>query len=135
MDQYLFDTEVIIDYLRGNREAVNFFRSLEGDFHVSAITIAELWSGVKGEEEKAKLGYFLSLFDVLPISREIAIEGGMLRNRWHQSHGMGLADALIAATAISKGLTLISLNEKHYGMMEVLKVQGLIYIINPCTTC
>ena len=36
--------------------------------------------------------------------------------------GTGLADVLIAATATTNSLTLISLNKEHFGMLEVLQV-------------
>jgi predicted nucleic acid-binding protein len=120
MNRFLFDKDVIIDYLRGNKQAIEYFETIDGEFHLSAITTAELYTGVKGEEERNQLEYFLSLFDIIPVSKEIETEGGQLRQKWHKSHGTGLADALIAATAISKSLTLISLNKKHFGMMETL---------------
>jgi predicted nucleic acid-binding protein len=84
--------------------------------------LAELYSGVKGDEEEQDLNYFLSLFSVYPINNEIAIAGFRLRNKWHQSHGMGLADAMIAATAVAHGLKLISLKKKHFGMLDILIV-------------
>jgi len=122
MNRFLFDTDVIIDYLRGNKLAIEYFESIDGEFHLSAITIAELYTGLIGEEERTQLEYFLSLFNIIPISKEIATEGGLLRQQWHKSHGTGLADALIAATASSHKMTLISLNEKHFGMLEFLTV-------------
>jgi predicted nucleic acid-binding protein len=122
MARILFDTDVIIDYLRGNRKAVDFFETFDGEFNVSAITIAELYSGVKGEQEREELNYFLSLFTVIPVTGDIAAEGGLLRQKWHGSHGMGLADALIAATASSHKMKLISLNEKHFGMLGFLSI-------------
>jgi predicted nucleic acid-binding protein len=122
MERKLFDTDVIIDYLRGNKKAIQLFESYEGDFCISAISIAELHSGLKGEKEERDLDYFLSLFTIYPVTEEIAIAGGKLRNKWYQSHGMGLADALIAATANIHGMKLISLNSKHFGMLESLEV-------------
>jgi len=122
MERSLFDTDVIIDYLRGNRKAVQFLKSFEGEFCVSTITIAELYSGVKSDEEEKDLKYFLSLFTVYPVNNEIAISGGKLCNKWRQSHGMGLADALIAATANINDMRLISLNKKHFGMLNRLEV-------------
>jgi len=122
MARTLFDTDVIIDFLRGHRKAVGFFESYDGNFYVSAITIAELYSGVKEEQEREELDYFLSLFTVIPVSGDIAAKGGILRQKWHGSHGMGLADALIAATARSHKMTLFSLNEKHFGMLDFFRV-------------
>lgn len=122
MTRALFDTDVIIDYLRGDKQAIDYFESFDGDFYISAITIAELYSGVKGVQEREELDYFTSLFSVLPLTSEIAIVGGLLRKKWHASGGMGLADALIAATANVHKMSLISLNEKHFGMLENLLV-------------
>jgi len=122
MDRFLFDTDLIIDYLRGNETAINFFDSFEGDFHISAISIAELYSGVKESQERRDLDYFISLFEVHPITKVIAIDAGALRQNWYKSHGMGLADALIAATADFNQMKLLSLNEKHFGMLNFLQV-------------
>lgn len=36
------------------------------------------------------------------------------------SHAMQLADALIAATALDVGLSLLTANDKHYKMIEHL---------------
>jgi predicted nucleic acid-binding protein len=119
---YLFDTDVIIDYLRGNEQGIFFFESYEHDFHTSAITIAELYSGVKGEKERQELEYFMSLFTVYPVTGKIAIEAGILQNRFFKSHGMGLADAMIAATAKEHGSTVISLNQKHFSMLDNLLI-------------
>ncbi|MDZ7755784.1 type II toxin-antitoxin system VapC family toxin [Rhodohalobacter sp.] len=122
MDRYLFDTDVIIDYLRGNETAIHFFDSFEGDFHISVISIAELYSGVKGEQELKDMDYFISIFSVNSVTKEIAVEAGKLRQNWHKSHGMGLADALIAATAGVEQMKLFSLNEKHFRMLKYLEV-------------
>lgn len=122
MSQYLFDTDVIIDYLRGDKRAIHFLKTFSDEFHTSAITIAELHAGVKEGEETENLNYFLSLFTIHPVTNKIAEKGGSLRRRWHKSHGMGLADALIAATAEVNNMKLISLNEKHFGMLDNLEV-------------
>ncbi len=122
MTRILFDTDVIIDYLRGDKQAIHYFESCDVDFYISVITIAELYSGVKGDQEREELDYFLLIFTVFPVTTEIAVEGGILRQRWHDSHGMGLADALIASTANVHEMNLVSLNEKYFGMLDFLIV-------------
>ena len=52
--------------------------------------------------------------DVADLTAEIAIRGGLLRRDYGRSHGMGLNDALIAATALEQDLQLLTLNVKHY---------------------
>ena len=42
------------------------------------------------------------------------------------SHGMRLADALIGATAIEHGLTLLTANVKHFGAVEGLSIDAFV---------
>lgn len=122
MQPFLFDTDIIIEYLRGNDQAINFFTTFEQEFYTSAITIAELYTGVKGDKEQFELEYFLSLFTIYPITGQIATEAGLLRQTYFSSHGMGLADAVIAATTKAHNARLVSLNRKHFSMLDELVV-------------
>jgi len=117
LQQFLFDSDIIIDYLRGFEGALKFFESFDQDFTASVVTIAELYSGVR-DNERQELEYFMSLFTVFPLTAEIAKEAGFLRQSYFKSHGMGLADAMIAATAKAHGATLVSLNVRHFSMMD-----------------
>jgi predicted nucleic acid-binding protein len=45
---------------------------------------------------------------------------GRYQRRYAKSHGMGLADAIIAASAITEEATLKTLNVKHYPMFKEL---------------
>lgn len=115
MNKLLFDTDVIIDYLRGYEKAKSFLSSNScNNLFLSSITIAELFAGVRGENEVIAINSLLSSFDIIDVDKEIARQGGLLKQKYNKSNGMGLADALIAASAISIGATLITLNKKHY---------------------
>lgn len=46
-EQFLVDTDVLIDYLRGRAEAVTYLESLEASLLISVITVAELYAGVR----------------------------------------------------------------------------------------
>jgi predicted nucleic acid-binding protein len=117
----LFDTDVLVDFLRGHPQAVALLESTVGDFVISSIVAAELYAGVKGDEELKTLDRFLSLFRVAPVSRDIARAGGLYRKTFGKSHGLGLADAIIAATAVVDQADLKTLNTKHYPMIKGLK--------------
>ncbi len=122
--QWLFDTDVLVDYLRGVPEASSF---LEMQFTkslccVSTITVAELYAGVREGKESATLAKFLGLFNVLGVTEAIAQQGGLYRRDYGKSHGIGLADAIIAATACLSEATLVTFNKKHYPMLEVVYV-------------
>lgn len=115
---FLLDTDVIIEYLRGRDEAIRYVESLEGDLYISAITVAELYSGVKGIDEEAALERFLDAFEVIPVDRALARLGGLCRQRYRPAHGTGLADAIVAASADSVGAVVVTFNKRHFPMMK-----------------
>ncbi|MBI4584838.1 MAG: type II toxin-antitoxin system VapC family toxin [Planctomycetes bacterium] len=114
----LIDTDVVIDYLRGNDKAVKFFEESVEPFCLSAVTVAELYAGVKGADEEAKLDNFLNAHAILEIDRPKAKRAGLLFKTYHQSHGTGIIDALIAAAAEASGSELVTLNKKHFPMLK-----------------
>src|SRR5690348_1204635 len=95
----LIDTDVLIDYLRGRAEAVTYLEGLQEPLLVSAVTVAELYAGVREGAERTALGQFLAAFEVVPVDQAIAVKAGLHRRDYGKSHATGLADALIAATA------------------------------------
>jgi predicted nucleic acid-binding protein len=118
-DRLLFDTDVIIDYLRREPQSIAYIEPLTEDILISAVTVAELHSGVR-EDERPNLELFLSVLDVVPVDLEIAVEAGSMRLQYRKSHRIGLPDALIAATARRVGAPLVTLNQKHFPMLEHL---------------
>jgi len=86
-----------------------------------AIVVAELYAGVRDGGERAVLEEMMSVFDVLPITAQIAQSAGLIKRDYRKSHGLGLADAIIAATTQSMDAQLATLNVKHYPMIARLK--------------
>ena len=87
------------------------------------MSVAELYAGVRGAAEDAErqdLEDFLALFPVVPVSADIARIGGLYRQAYGRSHGVGLADAVIAATADLSETALKTLNFRHYPMFSDL---------------
>jgi predicted nucleic acid-binding protein len=76
---------------------------------------------VKGDEEQATLEDFVSLFRVVSVSAEIAKAGGLYKRDYGNSHSVGLADAILAATAEAENAELKTLNRKHYPMLKGLR--------------
>ncbi|GMR09986.1 MAG: type II toxin-antitoxin system VapC family toxin [Anaerolineae bacterium] len=120
--RYLIDTDVLVEYLRGSDRAAEFLEQLEGELLISAITLAELFSGARGSDELDALDQFMLAFEVVPVDEPLARAGGRLRQEYHASHGVGLADALIAASATSRGAELVTFNRRHYPMVHDLMV-------------
>jgi predicted nucleic acid-binding protein len=110
----LVDTDVLIDFLRGHEQAKHFIANLPEDVFISAITVAELYVGVRNGKERTTLAELIDTFEVIDLDAELAAEGGLLRRDYGLSHGVGLNDALIAATAINNRLQLVTLDARHY---------------------
>lgn len=112
------DTDILIDYLRKRAEAVAFIESEVDRIYLSTVSVAELYQGVRSEIEITTLNTFTDAFPVLDLTHAIAREAGLFRKQYRPSHGCGLADCMIAATAVQKGMPLATLNLKHYPMVE-----------------
>jgi hypothetical protein len=115
------DTDVLVDYFRGQPAAVELIQSCSSRIILSAIVVAELYAGVRGNTERSTLDAFISLFRIVPVDAEIAWTGGLLKRDYARSHGVGLADAIVAATVVTSNAELKTLNTKHYPMLAGLK--------------
>src|ERR1700704_5901024 len=107
MAQLLIDSDVLVDYLRDRAEAVTYLESLVPPLSISAITVAELYAGVRDGAERTTLDEFIDSFRVVAIDKDIATRAGIIRRDFGKSHGTGLADAIIAATAEAHQANLV----------------------------
>jgi predicted nucleic acid-binding protein len=121
-ERLLIDTDVLVDYLRGQPKAVEYLEGREEAMVVSSITVAELFAGVREGRERTALSTFLSAFETIPVDTGIAERGGLYRRDYGRSHNTGLADALIAATAEQVRAPLVTLNRKHFPMLSNVQV-------------
>ncbi len=117
----LLDTDILVDFFRGQSKAVAFVNAHSARIILSSIVVAELYAGVKGDAEQAALDNFVSLFRVVPVSGEIAKAGGLYKRDYGKSYGVGLADAILAATVEAENAELKTLNTKHYPMLKGLR--------------
>lgn len=115
----LVDTDVLIDVQRGFDAAVDWF-SMDRDVGVPGFVVMELVQDARNADEVQKA---LALVDGLEViwpsqaERQTALEQF---SKLHLSHGLGLLDALIAATAVGHGSALNTFNERHYRMFPGL---------------
>ena len=111
----LIDTDVLIWYMRGNRKAFRAVEALEG-FEMSVVTYVELVQGLRNKAELNTLKNFLQEKSaaILHVTESISATAMFLVEQHHFGHSLELADALIAATAMGHGLTLLTGNARHY---------------------
>jgi hypothetical protein len=118
----LVDTDIWIDFLRGTPQAVTFVSKLPNEVAISSISVAELYAGVRDGSETQALSDLLDTLEVITLNRDIAQAGGLIRREYGKAHGVGLNDALIAATALNRNACLYTLNLKHYPSMRKTQV-------------
>ena len=117
----LVDTDVMVDFLRGQPKAVALVQAQSVRIILSSIVVAELYAGVRGDDELNTLDRLIGLFRVVPVSPNLARVAGLYKRDFGKSHGVGLADAFIAATVEAEHATLETLNTRHYPMLKGVK--------------
>ena len=105
----LLDTNILIDYLNGIPAARKEL-ALYADPAISIVTWMEVMCGA-GEDLAATTRSFLNRFETLPIDNEIAERAVVVR----RERRLKLPDAIILATALHTGLTLVTRNSKDFG--------------------
>lgn len=120
----LIDTDVIIWYLRGNQKAYELIHSID-EFCISSVTYMELVQGMRNKEELRTLQKTLKQWNVktIYISEEISAKALFYVEEYFLSHSMELADSLIASTATSYGMKLITANDKHYKVVKDITLE------------
>ena len=75
-------------------------------------------SGISLNEHLGNARPVMDRFIDLAPDGEIAVRGGLMRREYGRSHGVGLVDALIAASGEKAGATVVTLNAKHFPMVK-----------------
>jgi predicted nucleic acid-binding protein len=122
MNGYLLDTNIVIDYLKSEEKLVSFVENLvrEQHAHLSVITVAELCSGQSGDVGKELYDDLSAAFAIKPVLSPEAVTAGQFRRRFiEQGRKLGLADVLIAATAVRHNLCLVTRNVTDFPMPEI----------------
>ncbi len=120
----LFDTDVLVWFFRG-RESARAAVDECASIRLSAVSYMELVRGVRDESELLELRRAIgeNSWRVVPVSEGISHRAVLYIERHALAHGLRLADALIAATAVETGETLMTANVRHYRFLLDLDIQ------------
>jgi predicted nucleic acid-binding protein len=105
----LLDSVILIDHLNGVPAATGYLRSIGHEAHISAITRAEVLTGLAGSGRQAGVR-LLDCFTFHGIDKEAADLAAELR----REHGWRLPDAFQAAVALRHELSLATRNTKDF---------------------
>ena len=120
----LIDSDVLIWYMRGNPKAYKVIEEQNG-FFVSVVSYMELVQGMQNTRELTLLRKTMRNWNakILYINEDISAKAMFFVEQHYLSHSIVLADALIAATAVSNGLKLLTSNIKHYKILKNLEFE------------
>jgi hypothetical protein len=117
----LVDTNILVDQLRGLPVAVQFGKTLPKDAAISAVTVSELFAGVRSAQQREKVKSLVESYRILPFDASSAELAGDFLQKFRKSHSLNISDAAIAATARIHELMLVTLNTKHFPMFPGLR--------------
>ena len=120
----LVDTDVLIWYMRGNDGARRVIEALPS-FSISVVTYMELVQGMRDRSELSALRTALRDWSsgLIYIDEEISMKAMFLVERHFLSDSLRPADALIASTALTNGIPILTANDKHYRAVGQLDLE------------
>jgi predicted nucleic acid-binding protein len=114
---------VYIEHLRGKTAARDWLvsaRRSSGPLAISVVSLTEVAGGMRSPELREVMR-LLGSMQRFEVTEQVAWRAATLMNEYRRSHsGIGLGDYLIAATALTEGLELATLNIPHYPMIPEL---------------
>lgn len=119
------DTDILIDVARGDNTALGCLQRIKQQFQLaaSAVTQMELIVGCRNKVELNEFEKFLHHFQILKLTEQITDRAVDLLGQYRLSHGLLIADALIAATALEYDEAFITKNQRDYRFIPSLKLQ------------
>ena len=119
----LVDSDVLIEHLRGKTAARDWLvnaRRTSGPLAISVVSLTEVAGGMRSPELREVMR-LLGSMQRFEVTEQVAWRAATLMSDYRRSHsGIGLGDYLIAATALTAGLELATLNIRHYPMFPEL---------------
>lgn len=128
--RYMLDTNVCIDYLKGNSEKIRdrIISAPDDTLCISAITFSELMFGVENSSNREKnlvaLNFFLLKIDIVPYDDQAAAAYGEIRKQLKQEGNLiGGMDMLIAAHARASDSVLVTHNTREFNRVQGLRIE------------
>ena len=123
MAKLLLDSDVVIAWLRRDESIVHWLKERDAAGDVlswTPVSIAEIGAGVRPREASI-IGDLARVLHCVELDERVGRKAGAYRLRYGRSHGVEIADALIAAAAHVHGMTLCTRNLRHYPMRDIKK--------------
>jgi len=128
MPQYMLDTDTVSFALRGQgRVAARLLEHRPSQLCISSITLAELRFGAEARRSRRLHGListFVEAVAVVPFDQPAADRfAAVAASLARRGEPIGTFDTLMAAHALSLGVTFVTNNAKHFGRVVGLKTE------------
>jgi predicted nucleic acid-binding protein len=122
---YFVDTDIIIDLTKTppREEALRWLQGIRERPKVCQAVALEVLQGARNKDELRNCERFLNKFERVYHTKKAQKVAEDLVREFKLSHGLGIQDALIAATVMVHRATLLTLNEKHFRAIAGLSYQ------------
>lgn len=121
----LVDTSLLIDFFRkrDKSKAALFRLADRGRLCLSVVSAFEVKAGITSERQQRDFDLLTQNMDVLALDAACAdVAAGVYQDLKARNALIGLADLLIAATALRHELPVATLNTKHFGRINTLSL-------------
>ncbi|MDP2793438.1 MAG: type II toxin-antitoxin system VapC family toxin [Sulfurisoma sp.] len=120
------DTDVLIDFSRGDTRALNAIAAIEKSepAAISTITVLEFLQGTRDAREWTACSRTLLRFEHAPLTIPVSSLAPALFKAYRLSHGLALADCLIAATALASNIPLLTGNQRDFRFIDGLELMA-----------
>lgn len=120
----IVDADILIDAGRGINDAVTCLQRIEqtSSLAASAVSHMELIVGCGNQADLQAVERFLRRFRILKLTDQISDAAVDLLRQYRLSHGLLIADALIAATALGYSEPFITKNQRDYRFIAGLNL-------------
>lgn len=125
LQKVIFDTDVLIWYLRGHEKSRRFIEAVAHERRaLSSLTFMELLQGCRNQEEAREVKAFVSENISFVIHPDETISRRAINLLEHHafSDGLRVVDAIIAASALETASSLATANVKHYRVIAPLNL-------------
>lgn len=128
---YLLDTDITIEYLRGNQVVVDKLMELSFEnLYISSISLAELFYGVYNSKNIKKhltgLLNFLEKVEILNLNFEVCKIFGKIKSKLRKKGKLiDNFDLLIGSICLFNNNILITNNDKHYRKIKEIKILNI----------
>ena len=120
----IFDTDIIIWYLRGNTKAAKAIDTCDNKA-ISVMTYMELLQGARDKSEQKTIRSMLTDlgFQTISLTENIGHRAAIYMEEYSLKVAMCAADAIIGATAVETSQELYTANNKHYKPISDLDIK------------